>query len=447
MARSGTLLAALLALAPSAAGAQQYALERVVPDALARPTFVTAAPGDRSRLFYLEQHTGHVRIIDQATRSVLPDPFLTVPNVSLGGEQGLLGLAFHPEYEQNGLFYVNRTDHFGDTRIERYQVSATDPNRAIATPTELLFIDQPQANHNGGWLGFGPDGYLYAATGDGGNFNDLGAGHTPDIGNGQDITDNLLGKMLRFDVDGAPLPGLNYAVPASNPFVGREGDDLIWAYGLRNPWRNSFDRETGDLWIGDVGQNFIEEVDFQPAGSAGGENYGWRLREGSTTTPGVGGPKPAGAVDPIHEYTHTGNRTVASVTGGYVYRGPIEALQGEYFFGDAVTDELWSITFDGSDPSTFDGSNTASFLDWTALMPPGFGTLASFGEDLDGNLYVVDLGNPFTDLPFGAIYRLVERPIPEPGTGALLALGLAMLGARRQVIAPFSRSDARRAAS
>jgi glucose/arabinose dehydrogenase len=443
--RRAALLALCWTLDAGAAGAQIHAVK--LADGLARPTFVTHAPDDPSRLFFLEQHTGNVRILDLASGSVLPEPFLTVPAVTQGTEQGLLGLAFHPDYEENGLFFVNRTDALGVTQIERYQVSPTDPNRALATPTPILSIPQPQANHNGGWLGFGPDGYLYASSGDGGFANDSGLGHTPLIGNAQDLSDgNLLGKMLRIDVDSDPLPGLGYAVPESNPFVGVAGDDRIWSYGLRNPWRASFDRETGDLWIGDVGQNLVEEVNFQPAGSAGGENYGWRLREGTAATPGVGGAKPPGAIDPVYQYLHEGTPFGRSVIGGYVYRGPIEALQGQYFFGDSVVDGVWSITFDGSDPAEFDGTNFVSFMDWKAILDPGatWQTLASFGEDARGNLYLVDLGNPFPTGPQanGAIYQIV----PEPGTALLLVLGLAALGVR-QTIAPRSRSAARRAAS
>jgi glucose/arabinose dehydrogenase len=441
MLRALCALAAALAVWPAAASAQIQAV--LIATGLARPTFVTAAPDDPSRLFILEQHTGQIRILDTATRSLLPTPFLTVPTVSSGAEQGLLGMAFHPDYAQNGLFFTNRTDAAGHTQIERYQVSPTDANLALASPTTLLTILQPQVNHNGGWLGFGPDGYLYASTGDGGGANDNGAGHTAGVGNAQDITGNLLGKMLRIDVDSPPLPGFGYAVPASNPFVGREGDDLIWAYGLRNPWRASFDRATGDLYIGDVGQNSVEEVNFQPADSPGGENYGWRLREGTVPTPGtgIGGRTPAGAVDPIYEYLHQGGGR--SVIGGYVYRGPIGSFQGQYFFGDSVSRNVWSITFDGSLPADFDGANIASFMDWSSLLPPsGFGTISSFGEDALGNLYLVDLGNPFVTDPTGRIYLIT----PEPGSALLVAAGLAAL-CLRQKITPRSRSVARRAAS
>jgi glucose/arabinose dehydrogenase len=399
-----------------------------------QPIFATAPAGDLGRLFVAEQHTGRIRILDLATGQIAATPFLTVPPVSTSGEQGLLGFAFHPDYASNGYFYVNRTDQLGVTRIERYQVSA-NANVADPTPTTLLSIPQPQPNHNGGWLGFGPDGYLYVASGDGGGGNDLGTGHTLDGGNAQDITDNKLGKILRLDVN-TSAPGLAYGIPASNPFVGKDGDDEIWAYGLRNPWRASFDRQTGDLWIGDVGQNSREEIDFQPASSTGGENYGWRLREGTIATPTpasapVGGERPPGAIDPVHEYAHTPpTPPFRSVTGGYVYRGPIAEIQGKYFFADfSATNQIFSITFDGSDPSEFDGSNFVDFQDWTALLRPNVGAIAnvsSFAEDAAGNLYILDLGTGVAGS--GEIFMLV----PEPGTAALAGAALAALGAARR---------------
>ena len=441
MHRAVAALALVLAAAPVSAGTIA-AVE--IATGLAQPTYVTAAPGDDTRLFYLEQHTGNIRILDTTTGQVLPQPFLTVPPVSGGTEQGLLGLAFHPDYAHNGYFFVDRTDAAGNTQIERYQVSPTDPNRALPAPTTLLSITQPQANHNGGWLGFGPDGYLYASSGDGGGANDTGTGHTTGTGNAQDLSNNLLGKMLRLDVDSPPPPGQGVAIPASNPFIGVAGDDRVWAYGLRNPWRASFDRLTGDLYIGDVGQNTVEEIDFQPASSRGGENYGWRLREGTITTPGgVGGPKPAGAIDPIYQYQHQGGGR--SVIGGYVYRGPIAGLQGQYFFADSVTGNVWSIVFDGSKPEDFDGANFVSLKDWTQEFKPvgGFGTISSFGQDNQGNVYVVDLGNPFSNQPTGRIFELMEAP--EPGTALLLGAGLLML--RAHTMMPRSRSDARRTAS
>ena len=191
--------------------------------------------------------------------------------------------------------YSNKLSEGNDLAVDRYQVSG-DPNLAIPTPTRVLTIDKPSSAHNGGWLAFGQDNFLYMSVGDGGGSNDDGVGHTPGMGNAQDITDNLLGKILRIDVDSTALG--NYGVPATNPFVDSEGDDEIWSYGLRNSWRPSFDRLTGDLYIADVGQSSREEINFQSAASGGGENYGWRLREGTIATPtgGVGGLPPPGAI-------------------------------------------------------------------------------------------------------------------------------------------------------
>jgi glucose/arabinose dehydrogenase len=396
-------LPASLALA-SAAGALTTEL---VVGGLDEPLFVTAAPGDDERLFILEQHTGRIRIFDLGSQELLPTDFLTIAGVGSDNEQGLLGLAFHPQYATNGRFYVNITNAEGDTEIRRYEVSA-NPNVADPQSMEpVLGFEQPQANHNGGWLGFGPDGYLYISSGDGGGSNDTGTGHTAGTGNAQDLTSNLLGKMLRIDVDGDDFPSndeRSYAIPETNPFVGRTGDDEIWSYGLRNPWRASFDRMTGDLWIGDVGQASREEIDFQPAASDGGENYGWRLREGTIANPVVGGPPPAGAVEPIYDYTR-GDAPFQgrSVTGGYVYRGPIEAIQGVYFFGDYVRARIWSLRFDGSSPGQLDGTNYTDLTDRTAELAPPQGSIdfiASFGEDAAGNLYIVDLG--------GEVFRVVE---------------------------------------
>ncbi|MCA9266312.1 MAG: PQQ-dependent sugar dehydrogenase, partial [Planctomycetales bacterium] len=304
---------------------------------------------------------------------------------------GLLGMAFDPDYASNGYFYVDYTDTTGATRVRRYSVSAGNPNMADAnTGVDVLRISQPESNHNGGWIGFSPiDNYLYIATGDGGGANDQ---HSEPTGNAQDLTDNLLGKILRIDPAGDDFPGdssRNYAIPSTNPFVGATGDDEIWAYGLRNPWRPSFDRQTGDLYIADVGQNAREEISFQPASSAGGENYGWRLREGTIATPttGVGGDRPPGAVEPVHDYFHALGRI--SVTGGYAYRGPIESLQGHYFFADYGSGDLWS--FRMSDGQKMDFSNNT---DNVSLSGAGLGNIASFGEDAAGNLYVLNRSGP-----------------------------------------------------
>jgi len=442
-----------LALALAVAFAEAPALATVtterVASGLTRPVFAAAPAGDYGRLFIAEQ-TGRIKILDLASGQIAPTPFLEISDLALGQEQGLLGFAFHPDYANNGTFFVNHVDAGGTTRIERYQVSS-NANVADPTPTLVLSIPQPQQNHNGGWLGFGPDGYLYVATGDGGGGNDEGEGHTPGIGNAQDLTDNLLGKILRLDVDGAEN-GRNYAIPASNPFVGVEGDDEIWAWGLRNPWRPSFDRATGDLWIADVGQLVKEEVNFQPADSPGGENYGWRLREGTIATPTplppdtpVGGERPPGAIDPIIEYAHTSQTPFRAITGGYVYRGPIAELQGLYFFADfSPENRIWSLRFDGSAPADFDGTNFSDLTDWTELFASDGSVIAdisSFAEDAAGNLYILDLGGVFVPTAGGGE---VHRVVPEPASALLVGCALAALAAaRRRVDRPRVACDTR----
>ena len=364
-----------------------------VASGFSQPTYVTHAPGDFERLFVLEQ-AGRIRIIKNG--ALLATPFLDIDPIvgSSGNEQGLLGLAFHPDYQNNGLFYVNYTNNGGHTIIRRYSVSA-DPDIADDTSDiRITRIDQPFPNHNGGWIDFGPDGYLYVALGDGGSACDPGQ-------RAQDITDQLLGKLLRIDVDGDDFPaddGENYAIPPDNPFVGITGDDEIWAYGLRNPWRCSFDRLTGDLWIGDVGQGQREEIDFEAAGSPGGGNYGWDCKEGTACST-VSGCSPSGCacadgslIDPIHEYTHGGGN--CSLSGGYVYRGcAIPDLEGHYFFGDFCTAIIWSLTYDGVSVSVTNRT--------TELDPPDFAInqITSFGEDAFGEVYIVDRG--------GEIFKIV----------------------------------------
>jgi glucose/arabinose dehydrogenase len=420
------------------ASAQDYQITRVA-SGLSRPVFLTAPPGDTDRVFIVEQHSGHIRILDLTTGALLTDPFLTVPGISTGNEQGLLGLAFPQTYDTLGFFYVYITDP--TTRVLRYQVSSTDPNLADpGSAAPVLDIAQPQPNHNGGWMAFGGDDYLYIATGDGGGTDDNDTGHTAGIGNSQDTTNNLLGKILRIDVSSDAFPGdpnRNYAIPPGNPFASTAGDDEIWTYGLRNPWRNSFDRATGDLYIADVGQGSCEEVNVQPDTSLGGENYGWRLREGTIQTPtgSVGGAPPPGAIDPVMDYPHSGATCSApgpgfvgaSVTGGYVYRGPIPEFQGRYFFADYITGEPWSFVWDGSSPSGFDGTNytdlTNHATDPNFLPDVGtIGSISSFGEDDAGNLYILDLFG-------GEVFML-----PEPGSTWLQLSGLATLAglARRR---------------
>ena len=375
----------------SQASAEEALFATRVATGLSRPVYATFAPGQTDQLYVVEQHSGRIKTLDLNTGVIDADPFLRVPRLSTGGEQGLLGLAFHPEYETNGKLYVNFTESNRRTNVREYTANADRTGVIEDSEVTVLRFNQPQGNHNGGWIGFSPvDNYLYVATGDGGGADDQGSGHTASIGNSQDITNNLLGKMLRLDINSDAFPedaNRNYAVPASNPFVNTDGDDEIWSYGLRNPWRASFDRANGDLYIGDVGQNRFEEIDYQPASSAGGENYGWRLREGTIRTPGVGGDAPAGHVEPIHEYTHTGAPDGGfSVTGGYMYRGPIESLQGEYFFADFVSNQVWSLRHDGS--------KATSVTNWTESIfasEGSVGSIASFAEDAEGNLFIVSL--------------------------------------------------------
>ncbi len=364
-----------------------------VASGLSRPVFVTYAPGDFERIFVVEQ-PGRIRIIKNGV--LLPTPFLDITaNVTSSGEQGLLGLAFHPDYQDNGLFYVNFTNLQGRTVIRRYQVS-NDPDLADpGSGLNLLRINQPFSNHNGGWMGFGPDGYLYIATGDGGGACDPGQ-------RAQDITNQLLGKILRIDVNGDDFPAdpdRNYAIPPDNPFVGTTGDDEIWAYGLRNPWRNSIDRLTGDLWLADVGQNAREEIDFIPFGT-GGMNFGWDCKEGTAcstisgcTSSGCNCSDPT-LVDPIYEYnTSLG----CAITGGYVYRGcAIPDLYGTYFFADFCAARIWSFRYDGI--------NITDFQERTSELDPGGGLnirqISSFGEDAYGELYICDWGG-------GEVFKIV----------------------------------------
>ncbi len=345
---------------------------QLVTDQVVYPVFVTAPPGDTARLFVVEKR-GRVRVLRNDT--LLAAPFLNITTlVSTGGEQGLLSIAFHPQYAANRYVYVSYTDAAGDTRIVRYQTSA-DPDVVDAqSASQVLFVDQPYGNHNGGLVAFGPDGMLYVGLGDGGDAGD------PD-GNGQNRA-TLLGSMLRLDVDAASP----YAVPADNPVVGQAGiRGEIWAWGLRNPWRFSFDRATGDLYTADVGQNAREEVDVQPAASPGGENYGWNQMEGSICyTPGC---SPLGLTLPVAEYTHADG---CSVTGGYVYRGArLAGHQGRYFYADYC--QGWVRSF------TYANGQATDPREWPALSPGG--QVTSFGEDARGELYVMTAA--------GRVYRLV----------------------------------------
>jgi glucose/arabinose dehydrogenase len=421
----------LLASSPAAFG---QTLIRVA-DGLNAPLFATSAPGDPNQLFIVEQGSGgtaDIKILNLADNSISSTPFLQISGIATGGEQGLLGLAFDPNYATNGQFYVDYTANGGAfnsgvTHITRYQVSS-NPNVANpASATDVLTIDQPETNHNGGWIGFsnrpGDSGNLYIAMGDGGNSNDQGTGHVEPTGNAQD-TFSLLGKMLRINVDTpGPAAHPNYAIPANNPFAnGASGAPEVWLYGLRNPFRDSFDSQTGNLMIGDVGQGAREEIDVQKASNpGGGENYGWRLREGTIATPsgGVGGPKPAGAVDPILDYPHvpTAQEPIGgqAVIGGYVYHGAgVPALDGKYVFGDLLgpanssnPDSLGRIF-----TMNYDGTTATNFTDITSQLFTGTGFSLdqphSFGTDASGELYIVD-GN-------GSLYKIVAATVPGDGT-------------------------------
>lgn len=341
-------------------GETNIRLEPVVTEGLASPVFLTAPAGD-ARLFIVEQ-PGRIRVVENGT--LLPTPFLTLTDITAGGERGLLSMAFHPQYAQNGFFFVNYTDAGGDTRVERYRVSA-DRNRADPSSAQLVIqVTQPYANHNGGLVAFGPDGKLYVGMGDG------GGGGDPDE-TGQDPL-QLLGKLLRLDVDGAAP----YAIPADNPYAGRrDRRPEIWAMGMRNPWRFSWDRTANLLYVADVGQNRLEEINVVPAGQ-GGLNYGWDVMEGSDCFEPRDGCDRAGLVLPASEYTHAEG---CSVTGGYVYRGQaLPALRGIYFYADYC--EGWIRSFRYADgqatgPRSWDVENV--------------GNVTSFGEDSRGELYVL----------------------------------------------------------
>jgi glucose/arabinose dehydrogenase len=385
--------ACIAGLGTTASGAD-LTTQRLVTG-LARPVFVCAAPGDSDRIFIVEQRsgsTGRIRVFNRTTNTLLSTPFLSV-TVSTGSEQGLLGMAFHPDYENNGYFFVNYTNSSGSTVIARYTVSSSNPNVANSSSAQtVMTISQPYTNHNGGWIGFSPvDEYLYIGTGDGGSGGDPG-------NRAQDITNQLNGKMLRIDVDSLP-----FSIPPDNPFVGTTGDEEIWGYGLRNPWRCAFDSLTGDLYMADVGQNSREEVNVEPVGSDGGNNYGWRCYEGNSTYNTSGCPSSSTMVFPVHQYNYGGSPYRCSITGGNVYRGKqIPDLQGTYFFADYCSNQIWSCRWDGSDGIT-------ELEDRTSELAPNvgaIGSITSFGEDADGNIYICDLGGEVfviqADAPSGA---------------------------------------------
>ena len=353
---------------------------------LSRPVLVTNDGVNPDWIYVVEQRsgsTGRIKILNR-TNGTLISTFLSVSGLNTGSEQGLLGLCFDPDYENNGYLYVNYTAN-NTTYVTRYTRSSSNPQAADASSATVIYsVSQPYTNHNGGWIDFGPDGYLYISTGDGGSGGDPG-NRAQNLG-------NQLGKMLRIDVSSLP-----YSIPASNPF-GTE----IWSYGIRNAWRCGFDRDTGDLWIGDVGQNAWEEVDFQPADSAGGENWGWRCYEGDHSYNTSGCPGSGTMSFPIWEYSHGGSPFRCSITGGYVYRGTsMPWLDGTYFFADYCSNQIWSLRYDGS--------NVSDYTERTNELSPNagaIGAISSFGEDYYGELYICDLnGEVFSirpDQPTGA---------------------------------------------
>jgi len=391
-----------------------------VASGLTQPLFVIAPPGDSRRLFIVQQN-GRIRILNLITGTLNSTPFLALTGLQTGGEQGLLGMAFDPNYAANGKFYLNFTvpgGAFGNgvTHVSQFTVS-TNPN--IADPTSekiLLTFNHPQANHNGGWIGFSPRAgdanNLYIATGDGGGGNDQGPGHIEPGGNAQSLT-TLLGKMLRIHVNSAAG---TYTIPPDNPFIGVTGARAeIWAFGLRNPFRSSFDRQTGRMFIGDVGQSSREEIDVQqPTNPGGGENYGWRVREGSIQNPAFPGqPTPPGAVNPIFDYPRSIGRTVI---GGYVYRGQrIRNLRGVYVFGDLAgpdsgpgTGQIFTLNYNGVIASNFRNITTQLFP--TRVGGFTLGNLSSLGEDANGELYITDISN-------GSVFKIVAPPLESDFNG------------------------------
>ncbi|GJM16711.1 MAG: hypothetical protein DHS20C13_20380 [Thermodesulfobacteriota bacterium] len=376
----------LVLIAPIMPNSWAIKTERVA-SGFSSPLFLTSPAGDFQRQFVVEQNSARIKIIKNGT--VLPTPFIDLNSkAGSGGEQGLLGLAFHPDYANNGFFYVNYTNNSGNTVLARYKVSSSNPD--IADPnSEFIFttINQPFGNHNGGMLAFSPnDGFLYYFLGDGGSGNDPG--------NRAQNPQRRLGKIHRIDVDSG------FSVPPNNPFVGDPSTlDSIWSLGVRNPWRVSFDRLNGDLYIGDVGQGDREEVSWQPGNSGGGENYGWRCMEGTQCT-GLSGctcNAPELTI-PIHDYDST--QSDCSVTGGYVYRGSaIPSLDGTYFFADYCTGRIWSFKWNGS--------TMTEFQERTAELAPDTGAInniTSFGEDAAGEIYIVDQD--------GEIFKIIEDNTP-----------------------------------
>lgn len=368
---------------------------RVVITGLNQPVRLVAPPGD-ARLFVVEK-TGRIRVFDNngGDRGIFLD---LTGSITTGGERGLLGLAFPPDYATSKRFYIDYTDLSGNTRLVRY-LAGTNPDRAVAASADtLLTVAQPYANHNGGHLEFGPDGMLYFGLGDGGSGGDPG--------NRAQDGQVLLGKLLRLDVSGP-----DYVAAAGNPFLATPPRDEIWALGLRNPWCFSFDRLTGDLYIADVGQDVIEEIDVAPAGAAG-LNYGWRLMEGNACYNPATGCNSGSLTLPVHQYTHGGTPYRCSISGGYVYRGSaIPSLQGTYLFADYCSRQVWGLRWTAAG-----GLGAVTELTGSLTPPGGYTSISSFGQDAAGEIYILDHGG-------GRALR-IEAPLsgegPPPATRSRL---------------------------
>jgi len=401
--------AALFLTAP--ASAATLFLENIATaDDIANPIYATA-PADDDRLFIVDNVTGDIRIYDRTSKMLLATPFLTIPDLGTASiEEGAQSLAFAPDYQTSGKFYVSYIDTAGDHRVVEYMVSGDANIADVGSARTIITVDHPDdgaSGHFGGWVGFGPDdGLLYVSTGD--------SNADPINDASQDIN-NQLGSILRIDPTADAFPGdpnNNYGVPADNPFVGKDGDDAVWAFGLRNPFRPSFDEETGVLYIADVGEDQFEEINI----GANGANYGWSGYEGSEVfdLSLLTGPTD-NLLFPAYEYAHgAGIFDGYSVTGGGVYHGDIVELQGRYFFGDFVTGQIWSFILDP------DNMTISDLVAWSLAIDTGaLGNIASFGFDADGNMYVMDFfGDLF--LVAGAI-----SDVPIPSAFILMGFGCA----------------------
>jgi len=375
---------------------------RVVATGLNFPIHVAAPPGDTGRLFVVER-AGVIRVLNLVNNTVLPTPFLDISTrVNMDGEGGLYSIAFHPQYATNGFFFIFYTTdinpNLGFTlgiRVSRFTVSGNPAVADAASETPFLEISKPSTNHNGGMLAFrpaDPNHYLYISVGDGGAICDPNE-RAQDRGNKR-------GKILRIDVDPGPSGDLDEPfVPASNPYVDASGDDAVWVRGLRNPYRFSFDRLTGGMYIGDVGQEAREEIDFLPPSSTGGENFGWDAFEGSIEPPNcpLTAPPDSDMLPPLHEFAHGDEG--AAITGGHIYRGlDFPSIFGRYFFADFVTGQVWSFRRSGT--------GIVDLQDHTAILNPDIDYITSFGEDSTGRLYIVSLQ--------GTVARIIAPTPPPP---------------------------------